>query len=350
MTRIQRLSPDAVEFGQSLAALEPGPIPAASAAEVLERLDRVWFWLGWHGGGPRMPSSLPFGEATDLHWDPPVLSFQLVRRGTKYEKLERWRIDTGTWRRGFTVLERHEYVPEPTPAELAADAMAAELAPLIASRQPDPRLHWTKAGRVRVRIRRIFDVRTNRQSTWWRAKLDSRIGRHLPRRKWRLRNNGWWEPAGFWRTPAGRRWTARQLARAIVSRRWDDRLVWVDRSTVKVHFTRVPGSPRTNIPPGWCEELLGDIARKLGRSGWVLRDQESFAFQPPAGVVGWLQSYRGVGLVSLCLACGPGSPPGSGQPIHIDTVRPQGQSCHRCGRVMVTPVLDGLPERYGRRW
>jgi hypothetical protein len=349
MSHVRQPSREALELERSLAGLDAGSIPAGRTAAVTERLDRAWFWLAWGGGGPRVPNSLPFGTATELHWDPPVLSFLLVRRGTKYEKLERWRVDTGTWRRGRTVLERHEYVPEPTPAELAADALAAELAPLIASHQSDPRLHWSKAGRVRVRIRRIFDVRTNRDSTWWRAMLDSRIGRRLQGSGWQRENNGWWEPAGFWRTPAGRRRTANQLARAIVSGDRDDRLAWVDQVTVKIRFTRVKGTCGARLPPGWRDKLLSAITRGLGQSGWLRRDQESFTYQPPPGVVGWLRSFRGVGKVCLCLACGPGTATGSEQRLHIDAIRPQGQSCHTCGRVMVTPVLDGLPERYGRR-
>lgn len=346
MTRVQQPSPEAVELDRCLAALDAGPVPPDRATEVIERLDRAWSWLTYYGLGPHMPGSLSFREATDVHWEPPVLSFQLVRRGTKYEKLERWTVDTHTWRRGFKVLERQEFV---TPAQLAADALAAELAPLIASRQPDPRLHWTKAGRVRVRIRRIFDVKANRESTRWRAMIDSRIGRHLQRTRWRLRNDGWWEPAGFWRTPAGRRCIAGQLARAIMSGRHDLRLDWVDRSTVNVRFKRVTRTRRTNIPEQWRNELLGDIARELRRSGWVPREQESFIYQEPFGVVGWMRSYRGVGRVCLCLACAPACAPGSSEPIHIDAVRPQGQSCHTCGGVMVTPVLDGLPEWYERR-
>jgi hypothetical protein len=69
--------------------------------------------------------------------------------------------------------------------------------------------------------------------------------------------------------------------------------------------------------------------------------------------VGWRCSYPGVGTYALCLSCGDkrpiaGETRGGSQPLLLEHIVPEGQTCHSCKTTIVGSMLYPPQDRYRR--
>ena len=83
------------------------------------------------------------------------------------------------------------------------------------------------------------------------------------------------------------------------------------------------------------------------------RNEKSETDETTTGQVGWWCSSFGYGWYVLCMSCGHNRPSPHGrrsysEPLFIDSIRPQPQTCTRCKSVIVEGLLPYLPSRYDR--
>ena len=103
-----------------------------------------------------------------LTWDPPRLSFLIERHGgtvkgsTRAERYE-WQIDVVEMTASCSAVGHRQL--HPMPPRLDVTPLAREVAAMICSGQPDPRLKWLKDDEVCFLIGKIYPAGTAAEQT-----------------------------------------------------------------------------------------------------------------------------------------------------------------------------------------
>jgi hypothetical protein len=113
-------------------------------------------WEGLEGSGEESMGGYKVDRAECLEWTPPTLTFVVERHGARAfsstrAELQRWNVDLdkGTascYAAGYRQLDKRS-------PPWDAEAVAAELAPLVLDGKEDPRLKWLREGKNRVQLR-----------------------------------------------------------------------------------------------------------------------------------------------------------------------------------------------------
>jgi hypothetical protein len=136
-----------------------GPLPEQTVLVVLEHLEAIWHQLG--GATATEMAARKLERATDWVWDPPVLSFTIVRHGaavaggSKKGERQRWQVDLAQGTAtvsptGFVLLEQRS---PPFDADSPAERIA-----WIVQTGPNPEaadegITWLADDQVRIRLR-----------------------------------------------------------------------------------------------------------------------------------------------------------------------------------------------------
>ncbi len=100
------------ELRDALELATPGAIP--SGASILPFLTRAWSYLHGASAGGMTREKLA-GHVTNVHWSPPVLSFELDGDAAR----ETWQVDLQDGTAWLSARERRELPPKEDAADLA---------------------------------------------------------------------------------------------------------------------------------------------------------------------------------------------------------------------------------------
>lgn len=216
------------------------------------------------------------------------------------------------------------------------DAIADELAEPILTGQPDPRLHVSKTGRVRVRTAAVLPPAPNRTMHDRRTKLYRALRERLVPRGWAQLRRGWWEPPGYWAKPDRDIGELTQiLAQAIRSTRPDDR---VERASisVRVRMRRLGLTGRSREIRERRQRLNRGLEEALKMHGWRRRGGGWWA-----KIYASLVNYRALAVCGQCGQVGiPDQPKGPGDVecrCNLGRRRgfPHAALCYCCGQILL---------------
>jgi hypothetical protein len=171
-----------------LATLPPGPIK--DDATLRRLLSEAWSAFAVDLG----PSdTAKVWRAEGFEWRPPVLAFDIERHGgtvlgSTRAELQHWEADVETGTARFVREGRRQLYPIQQAFDTARPA--DELAEAIRERRADPRLTWSKNGRVRVRTSTVLPEACKQTTEGRRKRLIRDLTKRLP--DW-TRRGSWWE-------------------------------------------------------------------------------------------------------------------------------------------------------------
>lgn len=165
----------------SLESLKPGPVAEGSGIERL--LEDCWDQFT--GNDEEGMSAYKLGGRMErIRWDPPVLSFVIERHGgtvmgSSRAELHEWQIDVVERSASCAVVGHRQL--KPMAPRLDVTPFARDVAAVIRSGQPDPRLKWLSDDEVRVLVGKIIpadsavsQTLTGRRKRFWTA-LDEEL-------------------------------------------------------------------------------------------------------------------------------------------------------------------------------
>jgi hypothetical protein len=179
---------------------EQGEGLIAAAETVKKLLAASWPALGG-SGQTRMTAEKLLRRADRFEWYLPMLDFTIERHpgqafGSTRAPLHRWRANveaaTAHWVEiGYRQLR-------PMQRRLDVGPLADELAKLISSRAPDPRLRWAQHGTVTVRMGSVLPSGSAVKETLSgrRKRLRSRLEQRLAEKGWRMVRANVFAPPG----------------------------------------------------------------------------------------------------------------------------------------------------------
>jgi hypothetical protein len=294
----------------------------------------------------------------DLHameWRAGVLRLRASFSRDYYRYTDEWALDLPAAAARLVAREREPLVQPRIQRRLDVGPIAVELATAILRRRRDPRLQWSRLGRVRVVTREALPASGNWTLRGRRRRLLGEIMYRLSRRGWRSASLGWFEPPGYPASAASVPLAAlaESLAASVASGAADPRLRGdpVEWRRFRVRMQVVFGRGTSQRRELRIADFTEHMAAVMGADGWVLCEDGWWRPGEPAGQVGWLCSYFGVGSYALCRGCGLRRPltaagRASSRPLHIDDVRPHPQRCKWCRRTIVHGLVPELRERY----
>jgi hypothetical protein len=138
-----------------LKTIPPGPI--ADVTKLRELLAHCWHEFSGHDE-TSMEDHKVF-RMEQAEWQPPKLGFVVERHGgtvmgSSRAELQGWMVDVTTKKAVCGVAGRRQL--RPMQSRLDVSPLAEEIAGLILTHQPDKRLKWYTADRVRVQIGSIL--------------------------------------------------------------------------------------------------------------------------------------------------------------------------------------------------
>jgi hypothetical protein len=276
-----------------LQSLPPGPLPLRMRRLVARGLYRGWYALQ----GPGSRRSWVLGQADEIHWDPPLLTFQVwFRCGPwhgRWHDLQRWTVDLERRRRSIALVERRPYHWRDVYKEFRTGLIAEELARMVRTKRRDPRLHWSKKGRVRLQIREVLPRLARRIVQGRRGGIEDAMSGRLSRAGIRRGNNGWW---GHWRLEpvkkAGDATPSRSTgASTPTAPRWDLRSKTNDE-LLQAYIAQSRNGGWTSSKASYVAGLSREMERRrMDVKGlvaeWKLKEVRSRRRRVRGGIVGW---------------------------------------------------------------
>ena len=146
------------QLGTILVALNTGHLNDTDTSRVEVFLSKHWDQLFEDSGGG-MQGFKVRGRTEEMEWQPPVLRFTIERhggfvQGSSRAELQTWEFDTALHVARFGeggYRQKRSMSPR-----LDVDGIAVEMAPLILGRREDPRLQWTRNGKVSVKTGEVL--------------------------------------------------------------------------------------------------------------------------------------------------------------------------------------------------
>ena len=137
-------------------------------------------------------------RACRFEWEPPILSFEIERHGAMLaggsSRAERqvWHVDVekavaDTIVVGYVQVEKRSPVFKTGP-------VAEELAEAIINCRNDPRLQWSKTGKVQVRTDKVLPAGRKQTTEGRRKRLNRDLEKRLAPLGWSRGRTGWWVP------------------------------------------------------------------------------------------------------------------------------------------------------------
>jgi hypothetical protein len=164
-----------------------GPVPDLDTLAGL--LASCWHELAGSRES-RMSGRKLLGRIESAEWRPPVIDFVIERHGgtalgSSRAEVQRWSVDVAARTAARSSAGRRQV--RPMQMRLNVRPLADELAHLIASRAPDPRLKWSRDGRVTVRIGKVLpeDSAVKQTLLGRRRRLRNQLEQKLAERGWR---------------------------------------------------------------------------------------------------------------------------------------------------------------------
>jgi hypothetical protein len=171
----------------TLRLIQNGTIPAEQQSEVLSLLFGCWDDLVGSDAGGMTKDDIVFLRCENLSWDPPVLSFKIVRHGgvlegSKRGDVQAWDVDVTQATATFAVAGRRQL--RPNDGRLDVNAVAYEIAAIVIEFRDDRRVVRSGSKRIRILIGKVI-LRTSKQTTAGRRR------RFTKRLEGLLAPNGW---------------------------------------------------------------------------------------------------------------------------------------------------------------
>ena len=176
------------QLGTILAGIGTGILNEPDTSQVEGFLAENWDELiGESVGG--MQGYKVIGRTEEMQWQAPVLSFKIERHGrtvlgSSRAELQRWQLDTADCVATFNGDSYRQKRPKNLILDI--ESIAREIAPVILERRKDPRLQWTRTGKVRI----LSDAITGEQSVP-KGTLERRQKRLRKEVLSRIRPHGW---------------------------------------------------------------------------------------------------------------------------------------------------------------
>jgi hypothetical protein len=337
------------ELRRRLDSIPAGPVPTPVATALLRRAER-----GELLRAPGRDTALRwFAVLHGADWCPPMLTLRAAPP-PEVSGIDTWRLDLSSGAVTLTTEQRPHPSLSPIRPRLRLAPIAEDLVAAILERRREPRLEWSRLGRVRVRMREALPPAGSWTTRSRRKRVHLLVSRSLEARGWRSTALHWIEPPELLATSvrSSPDVAARVIAACILCCAADPRLQWAsDRGRVRLKVGVLFGGMGRRRRKAIEDELTDHLRGLLGSQRWVLGDDGWWERGLPGGAVGWLCWWRWSGRFVLCFSCGSTRPqvdPGrSGSVLlTIDEVRPHPQRCRRCHRTVVEGILPTLPERY----
>jgi hypothetical protein len=152
------------EVKDLLDSLAPGKLADTA---VLERLLAAG-WDDFTGSDGGMEGYKLLGRMEKVHWQPPILSFDIERHGgtvcgSTRAELQHWEVNVETMTAEIKNTGRRQL--EPMAQGVDVNAIKAEIVRKILAGEEDPRLRWIEPGVVHVVLSRIFPDRSGYKRT-----------------------------------------------------------------------------------------------------------------------------------------------------------------------------------------
>ena len=145
-----------------LAGIGTGTLDKPDTSQVEGFLAENWDELARESVGG-MQGYKVNGRTEEMQWQPPVLGFKIERhggaeKGSSRAEMQYWEFDVGRCIINHVVAGNRQLRKMNTRLDIAG--IAEEIAQLILQRRCDPRLQWTRNGKVRI----LSDAVTEGQS------------------------------------------------------------------------------------------------------------------------------------------------------------------------------------------
>lgn len=171
-----------------LAGLPAGKVE--NPAHVVTLLAPVWDQL--EGGTETEMAGFKLHNRTEgMHWEPPLLTFEIVRHGAAvlgsiYAEIQIWTVDLQKKTATVTDTNRRRVIGE-RQSPVNVEPIADEIADAIRNGREDPRLKWYSESKVQVRIGKVLLAKSAVRQTLdgRRARLREAIRKRLQPLSWR---------------------------------------------------------------------------------------------------------------------------------------------------------------------
>lgn len=175
-----------------LRSLSPGQVPDED--HLINLLREAWPNI--EGNDLERMGIEKLGRAYEFDWQPSMLTFNIERHGaivvggSSRAERQRWEVDVK--RRTATVETRGYAQVRPRSPVFKTGPVAAELTDAIVNRRNDPRLRWSKAGKVQVRMKEVLPAGPKETTEGRQKRLNSDLQERLAPLGWTRSSAGWW--------------------------------------------------------------------------------------------------------------------------------------------------------------
>lgn len=179
---------------EHLESLRPGVVERVEL--LLPVLEKAWPAL--QGGDECGMKPRKLSRAQKFEWQPPFLRFEIERHGAMAaggsSRAERQMWDVNVEEAtadAYVVGYVQTYKRSPV---FKTDSVAEELAEFIVNGRADPRLRWSKAGKVQVRMEKILPAGPKQTTAGRQKRLNRDLEKRLVPLGWSRGRTGWWAP------------------------------------------------------------------------------------------------------------------------------------------------------------